>query len=42
VTDDEDIIDFQERDFICPYCEKETVVESPMDTILIGRAICEY
>src|SRR6266849_2956476 len=38
---DEETIDFQERDFTCPYCGKETVVESPMDTILMGRAICE-
>jgi len=42
VTDDEDIIDWQERLFICPYCEKEATVQSPMDTILIGRAICEH
>jgi len=39
---DEETIDFQERDFTCPYCGKETAVESPMDTILIGRAICEH
>ena len=39
---DEAIIDFEERPVTCPYCGKETVVESPMDTILIGRAICEH
>jgi len=39
VTDD--TIDFQELPFTCPYCGKETIVQSPFDTILIGRAICD-
>ncbi len=34
--------DLQERPFICPYCGRETIVESPMDTILMGRADCEH
>ena len=37
---DEETIDFQEHRFNCPYCGKETIVESPMDTILIGHATC--
>jgi transcription elongation factor Elf1 len=40
MTDEETIPDFQEHPFTCPYCEKETIVESPMDTILMSRAIC--
>jgi transcription elongation factor Elf1 len=35
-------IDWQERPFNCSYCGKETIVESPMDTILMGRATCEH
>jgi hypothetical protein len=38
---DEATIDFEEHPFTCPYCGKETIVESPMDTILVGRADCE-
>jgi transcription elongation factor Elf1 len=39
---DEATIDFEEHPFTCPYCGKETIVESPMDTILVGRADCEH
>jgi len=42
VTDEETIPDFQEHLFNCPYCGKETIVESPMDTILMGRADCRH
>jgi transcription elongation factor Elf1 len=41
MTDEETIPDFQDHPFTCPYCGKETIVESPMDTILMGRAICD-
>ena len=29
---DAETIDFEDRLFTCPYCGKETIVESPMDT----------
>jgi transcription elongation factor Elf1 len=35
-------IDCEEQPFTCPYCGKETVVESPMYTILVGLADCEH
>jgi hypothetical protein len=38
---DGEAINFQELPFICPYCGRATVVESPMETIEIGRADCE-
>ena len=38
---DAETIDFEDRPFTCPYCSRETMVQSPMDTILIGRAICD-
>jgi transposase-like protein len=40
---DEDIIDFEERPFTCPYCGRETMVQLPpeMETILMSRETCE-
>jgi transcription elongation factor Elf1 len=38
---DEDFPDFQDHPFTCPYCGKETMVQSPLDAILIGRATCD-
>ena len=35
-------INFEEHPFTCPYCGKETVVESPMYTTLVGLADCEH
>ena len=37
----EETIDFQEHPFICPYCSRETIVESPMDAILKEHATCD-
>lgn len=38
----ETLPDFQDRPFTCPYCDRETMVKSPMETILMGRANCEH
>ena len=37
-------VDFQNHPFRCPYCNRETMVQLPpeMDTIMMGRATCEY
>jgi transcription elongation factor Elf1 len=39
----EEIIDFQEHSFTCPYCGRETMVglPLPMETILVSRALCD-
>ena len=42
VMSGEETIDWQEHVFPCPYCGQETIVDSPMDTILMGRATCEH
>jgi transcription elongation factor Elf1 len=42
MTDEEIIPDFQEHPFTCPYCGKETIVESPMDTIFMKRTNCDH
>lgn len=35
-------VGLQEHPFTCPHCGQETIVESPMDTILMGRADCRH
>ena len=41
MTNEETLPDFQDRPFTCPYSSRETMVKSPMETILMGRATCD-
>jgi transposase-like protein len=38
---DEETIDFQGHPFTCPYCSRETIVESCLNPILKEYATCD-